>query len=115
MVACSLGRPEEFSIGSDQGRGRAGSAVSRLKIKGERCSAACVLFKENMLNFSTSLMKLKVDGSPVTDIVRRHRPLAWEEENNHKFSKYAVPGQREGSAQLGKLARCPQSKHSGLQ
>lgn len=109
MVACSLGRLEEFSIGSDQGRGRARSAVSRLKIKGERCPAACVLFKENMLNFSTSLMKLKVDWSPVTDIVRRHRPLAWGGENNCKFSKYTLyqGSERAGQSSVGKISMFP--------
>lgn len=70
------------------------------------CLCTCLsLCKENILNFSTSLMKLKVDWSPVTDTVRRHRPLAWRGENNHKFSKSTLyqDSERAGQSSLGKI------------
>lgn len=58
--------------------------------KREHCPAACVLFKENMLDFGTWLMKLEVVWSPVTDTVGRHSLLAWGWENNHEFSKHTL-------------------------
>lgn len=43
--------------------------MNELKIKGVHCQAVCALFKETILDFSTSLIRLRVDRS-VTDIVR---------------------------------------------
>lgn len=85
-----------------EGRSRAGHGVSRLRIKGDRRPAACVLFKENTRNFSTSSARLQVDQSPVTDTLRRPRPLAWGGENNHKLAntRCARTASGEGRAEL---------------
>lgn len=90
---------------------RAGSCVGRLEIKGARCPAACMLFKESILDFSTSLLRLRVDWS-VTNAVSRYSALAWGEENSHELAntQCSRTAGGQGRARLGKLAHLSHSK-----
>lgn len=86
--------------------------MSRLEIKGAHCPAACMLFKESILDFSTSLIRLRVDLSPVTQVVSRYSALAWGGENNHELAntRCSRTARGQGRAYLGKIARLSQSK-----